>query len=205
MPDYSGAGAEYQVPNASVSTSGDSWLDLVPGARSAYNYVVEKLSEFHLVGLQKLPGYEALLTTIGPRVRGTNDPVLNNLLTTAEQQTNALRAKWSELEPKVRGAVAQFQSAGLGALPLAALLAIAATLAAIATGMYFFFSADAQNEDTIRQLVERSVIAGLISESDAARILRQGSGGGLGALGGGLTTIALVAAAIYFLPRRRNA
>lgn len=197
-----GAAADYGAM-AATADSGNSWLDYVPGAREAYNYVVGKLAEFHVVGLQKLPGYERLLSAIGSRVRSSGDPVLNALYDDAQTATGVVRQKFNELEPRIRSLVSQFSSSGLGVLPLATLLAIAATIVAVAAAMYLFFGADAQNEDAVRKLVERAVATGVISEAEATRILRSG-GSTFGSLGTGLTTIALVAAAIYFLPRRRG-
>jgi len=191
-------------PSTAVATSA-SWLDAVPGARTAYNFIVAKLSEFHVIGLNKLPGYEALLNGIQTRVLGSGDPALQRLYDQARQDTQAMRAKWNELEPKVRDVASKLTQSGLGVLPLATLLALAGTMVLVASGMYLFFNADARNEDTIRELVDRATAQGIISTDEATRLLRSGSGSGLASLGNGMVVVALVAAAIYFLPRRRNA
>lgn len=192
----------YQVQ---ASADGGSWLDMVPGARAAYNYVVGKLAEFHVIGLQRLPGYEKFLAAMGGRLQASSDPALVNLYTQAVTQTGQLRAKFAELEPQVRALAAKLSGGGLGAVPLAVLLTVAAGLVTLAAGMYVFFGADAQNEDTVRQLVDRAVANGVMTAADATRLLRSGGGSGLGSLGTGLTTLALVAAAVYFLPRSRRA
>lgn len=191
---------------ASTVASGASWLDAVPGARTAYNFIVGKLSEFHVIGLNKLPGYEALLNGIQTRVLGSGDPALQRLYDQVRQDTQAMRAKWNELEPKVRDVASKLTQSGLGVLPLATLLTLAGTMVVVASGMYLFFNADARNEDAIRELVDRATAQGIISTDEATRLLRSGSsGGGLASLGNGLALVALAAAAIYFLPRRRNA
>lgn len=160
-----------------------TWLDSIPGARTAYDFVVEQVSRFNLIGLQDIPGYEALLSTLGPRVLSSQDTELQRLYSVASQRTGTLKSGWRTLDEKIKSVLAQLRSVGLGAVPFAVIASIAAALIAVAGGLYIFFGSAEQNADAIRDLVTRAVANGLISEADAIRILQQGGGGGLGNIG----------------------
>lgn len=188
-----------------------TWLDYIPGARSAYNYLVTKAAEFYLVGTQKIPTWERALGVLQPRVSGSNDTSLKTKLSQVTQRTVDLKGSWASLEARVTKALNDLKALGLGdgeglGAPVMIPVALAVGLVGLVGGMYIFFSASSRNESSVRDLINEAVSKGLLTTQEAARLLREGNDGfGLGALGGGLGLLALAAAAIYFIPRRRSA
>lgn len=188
-----------------------TWLDYIPGARSAYNYLIAKGAEFYLVGTQKIPMWERLMGVLQPRVSSSGDTVLRAKLSAATQRTVDLKGSWASLETRVTDMLNKLRSLGLGegeglGAPVAIPIAIATGLVALVGGLYLFFGATSRNEAAVRDLVNEAVAKGILTTQEASRLLREGgAGSGLASLGGGLGLVALAAAAIYFIPRRRSA
>ena len=188
-----------------------TWLDYIPGARTAYNYLVSKAAEFYLVGTQKIPTWERLTSVLQPRITASGDTSLKTKLSNVTQRTVDLKGSWASLETRVTDMLNKLKSVGLGegeglGNPVLIPVALAVALVTLVGGMYLFFGATSRNEAAVRSLVDEAVAKGVLTTQQAAALLRQGNtGSGLATLGGGLGIAALVAAAIYFLPRRRSA
>lgn len=188
-----------------------TWLDYIPGARTAYNYLVAKAAEFYLVGTQKIPTWERATAVLQPRITASNDTSLKTKLTNVTQRTIDLKGSWASLEARVTDMLNKLKQVGLGegeglGNPVMIPVALAVALITLVGGMYLFFGATSKNESAVRDLVNEAVAKGIITTQEATRLLREGGvGSGLGSLGGGLGLVAIVAAAIYFLPRRRRA
>lgn len=181
-----------------------SWLDYVPGARTAYNYIVEKISEFNLIGLKQIPNVQSFLTMIAPRVQSSGDSNLIAQLGLVRDETNNLQRNWSSVDEKIRSFGSQTKAAGLGIVPVATIIAVATLAITVAGAMYLFFKRAENHEAMVADFVQDSVNRGLISAEEAARILKGDGGGLFGNLGSGLALVAIAAAAIYFIPRPRR-
>lgn len=188
-----------------------TWLDYIPGGRSAYNYLVAKAAEFYLIGTQKIPMWERTLAVLQPRVTASMDMSLKTKLSGATTRTVDLKSGWASLETRVTDMLDKLKQLGLGdgeglGNPVMIPVALVTALIALVGGMYLFFGSASRNEAAVRDLVNEAVAKGVLTTNEAARLLREGgTGSGLASLGGGLGLVAIVAAAIYFLPRRRNA
>jgi len=188
-----------------------TWLDYIPGGRTAYNYLVSKAAEFYLVGTQKIPSWERITAVLTPRIQASGDTGLKANLTTVTKQTVDLKGGWMSLETRVTDMLSKLRAVGLGegeglGLPVLVPVALAVALIALVGGMYIFFGAASRNEASVRKLVNDAVARGVLTTQEASSLLRQGSAGsGLASLGGGLGLLALAAAAIYFFPRRKSA
>jgi hypothetical protein len=186
-----------------------TWLDYIPGARTAYNYLISKGAEFYLVGTQKIPTWERTLGFLSPRVQASNDTGLRAQLTSVTKGTIDLKGGWSSLETRVTDMLSRLRAVGLGdgeglGIAVAIPVALAVSLITLVGGLYIFFGSAARNETAIRKLCTDSVARGIISERECAGLLREGTGDPLGlknlALFGGFAL-----AAILILRSRRAA
>ena len=188
-----------------------TWLDYIPGARTAYNYLVSKAAEFYLIGTSKIPAWERTTAVLMPRITASGDTSLKTKLQSVTTGTIDLKGAWTSLETRVTDMLAKLKSVGLGegeglGNPVMIPVALAVALVTLVGGLYIFFGSASRNEAKVRDLVNEAVAKGILTTQEAASLLREGStGSGLASLGGGLGLVALVAAAIYFLPRRRRA
>lgn len=178
-----------------------SWLDMVPGARAAYNYVVAKISEFNVIGLQKLPAQQSALNSLGPRIMDSRDTNLITMYKLATDETSQLKQNWLTVEEKLRSFLNQVKSAGLGVVPVALLVTLAGLAIIVSGTMYLFFKRAENHDELVRDFANSALERGLLSPEEASRLVRGGGGGLFEGLGQGLTAIALVAAAVYFLPK----
>lgn len=177
-----------------------SWLDMVPGARAAYNYVVAKISEFNVIGLSKLPAQQSALSALGSRVMDSKDTNLITMYKLASDETSQLKSNWLTVEEKLRNFLNQVKGAGLGVLPVAALIALAGLAIVVSGTMYLFFKRAENHDELVKDFANSALERGLIDADEANRLIHGGGGGLFAGLGQGLTAIALVAAAVYFLP-----
>jgi hypothetical protein len=188
-----------------------TWLDYIPGARTAYNYLVSKVVAFYLVGTQKIPAWERTTAVLAPKIQQSGDTTLKARLTAVTKQTVDLKGGWTSLETRVTDMISKLRAVGLGdgeglGVAVAIPVALAVALITLVGGLYIFFGATSKNEAAVRDLVNHAVKAGIITTQEASRLLREGGvGGGLSSLGGGLGLLAIAAAAIYFIPRRKRA
>lgn len=189
-----------------------TWLDRIPGARNAYNFIMSKAAEFYLIGTKKIPGWERQLSALQPRITQKGDADLKRKLSDVTKQTVDLKGAWQSLETRVTSMLDKLKAVGLGdgeglGLPVAIPVALAVSLIALVGGLYIFFGSTARHETRIRNLCSEAVAKGVISTQECARLLREGGGDplGLGKLGSGLAVAGLAFAAFYFLPRRRSA
>lgn len=189
-----------------------TWLDRIPGARTAYNFLMSKAAEFYLIGTKKIPGWEAQLTRLQPRIEQKGDAALKKQLTDVTRRTVDLKSAWASLETRVTQMLDRLRGVGLGdgeglGLPVAIPVALAVGLITLVGGLYIFFGSTARHEKSIRDLCNTAVAKGVLSIRECAGILREGGGDplGLGKMSGGLAIVALAAAAIWFLPRKRSA
>lgn len=189
-----------------------TWLDRIPGARNAYNFIMSKAAEFYLIGTKKIPGWERQLTALQSRVEQRGDADLKRKLSDATRKTVDLKGAWQSLETRVTQMLDRLKAVGLGdgeglGLPVAIPVALAVSLIALVGGLYIFFGSAARHETMIRNLCNEAVAKGVISTQECASILRAGGSDplGLGKLGSGLAVAGLAFAAFYFLPRKRSA
>lgn len=189
-----------------------SWLDYIPGARQAYNFLVSKAAEFYLIGTQKIPSWERITAALTPAIERSGDTSLKSKLTSVTTKTIDLKGAWTSLETRVTQMLNQLRSIGLGegeglGVPVLVPVALAVALVALVGALYLFFGQASRNEAAVRDLVQEAAAKGVITTEQAARLLREPSGfaAGVGRLGTGLIVLGLAAAAIWFLPRRRSA
>lgn len=199
MPDLQPV---YGGTSVSSTVDDKSWLDLVPGARKAYEYIITQVVKLQHAGREKLPKWRQVLGELSGRVMGSGDAALIAAYRQAQELTLQQSARFEKLDGEITKMLAQAKAAGLGVGPIAVLVAIATTAVVTAAGMAVFFSSDAKNEDAIRQFVDRAVASGVLTAQQAATILRTGSlGSGLGSIGLGL---ALLAGVWFFSSRRTS-
>ena len=177
-----------------------SWLDMIPGARAAYNYIVTKVSEFNVIGLRKIPAQQSALNSLGPRIMDSRDTNLITMYKLASDETSQLKSNWLTVEEKLRSFLNQVKGAGLGVLPVAALLALAGLAIVVSGTMYLFFKRAENHDELVKDFANSALERGLINADEANRLIN-GGGGMFAGLGQGLTTLALVAGAIYLLPK----
>lgn len=197
--------AAYTVAAGGVDAGGDtSWLDLIPGGRDAYNYVVTQLSRFNLLGLDTIPSWKRALEQLGPIV-AKSDAVTQQLFTDASNDVLDLQGTWELVQDRIATVIAQLRTVGLGVIPVATLAAIAATLVAVAAGMALFFNSANQRQQQVSDLVNRLVALGKLSAGEASALLRGGSVGSIvDSLGGKLVLGAVVLGGAYLFLNRRG-
>jgi hypothetical protein len=185
-----------------------SWLDIVPGARQAYDFIVRQVSRFNLSGLEDIPHYQQVLARIGPLVNQSNDATSRRMFDAAANDVMDLGDAWHAITDRLSSFMASLRSVGLGVVPVVVLAAIGGTAVTIASGMYLYFDAAKEREQQLADLVNREVALGHLSPAAAAEILAKGTRGMGDRLTDVLTTAVLVGGAVFalstFLNRRRS-
>ncbi len=179
-----------------------SWLDMVPGARAAYNYVVAKVSEFNIIGLQKIPAQQSALNSLGPRVMDSRDTNLITMYKLASDETSQLKSNWLTVEEKLRSFLSQIKSSGLGVLPVAALIALAGLAIVVSGTMYLFFKRAENHDELVRDFANSALERGLISAEEANRLINGATPGGWSDQFGDIAKFGLLLiAAVYIVPK----
>lgn len=182
-----------------------SWLDVIPGGRAAYNFVVRELSRFNLVGLQDIPRWRGILNAVSAQARSA-DSVTQQLFAQATSGVADLEGAYVTLADKITSLLAQLRGVGLGVVPVGAIAAAAAAVIAVAGGLVLFFQAASERQQQVADVVNRLVALGKLSGEQAAALLRGGSFGSvLDSLGSKLVLGAVVVGALYVLSQRRGA
>lgn len=181
-------------------------IDLIPGAQQAYNYVLGKLAAFYVLGTQQIPAWASGASVVEQRATTNGLTSLANQARATRGQVATLGGSWQSLSSRLQdvkdaiygpsGATVN-QASVLSAAKLGAIIVAAGLLGA-------FFIGSSATEKLVQKMVNDAVSSGVMTPEEAARILRGGGiGGALGSLSNTVIVVALVGAAVYFLPRRR--
>lgn len=202
--DYGTLPADLSIADASGAADGATWLDVIPGGRQAYDYVVRELSRFNLVGLDSIPSWKRTLEALAPIVSSA-DAVTRNLYDQANNDVLDLQGTWELLQDQVSTVMAKLRAVGLGVIPIATLAAIAAALVAVSAGMVLFFNSANQRQQQVADLVNRMVALGKLTAAQGSALLREGSVGGVvDSLGGKLVLGAVALGALWLFLNQRG-
>lgn len=176
------------------------WLDLVPGGRAAYAWVVAHLAAFLSQGEafgRQLEEADRVWETIGPPPAGGRTAaqyaVLNEWVTVRNGILADLQ-EWNRLAPVVRWVASLTNTPepatlppSLGVFPVAALIGAVATIVTVQLLMKQWLDAHPTRVRALADLMADSVAAGLITPAEAARVLDAG-----GRPSGGETLVSVV-------------
>ena len=179
-----------------------AWLDTVPGARSAYNYVRVRLDKFQEVGAG-LRGQLAELdrwSDLFPSPPQGNQAAVWSDWVALRSSLLAQLDRWDKLNVVINpiwqavldvgadrepvtlpsgeppsGGLSASVSMGLGLVPWPVVIRVAGWLIALGVTLNEFFAWQSSHESTIETFVAQAVAAGAMSPSQAADVLREGS------------------------------
>lgn len=143
-----------------------TWLDVVPGARAAWDYVVGKVSQFYVIGLQDVPAWERAVQAVAPLASG--DSRLSAEVLVVQQKVRDSKALFESLRGKLAGLQAEVSGpGGLGVWQLVAGLVIT-----VAAGMLLFFRNAENTRADLQELLDGLVASGKLSASQAVELFR---------------------------------
>lgn len=169
-----------------------NWLDLVPGGRAAFNWIVAHVGEYLAKGpafQRQLEEADRVWDTLGPPPAGGRTvaqyAVLNRWVTLRNQILADL-AEWRRLEPGVRWVASLTTTApepatlppALGVWPVVALIGAVTFIVTVQLALKQWLDAHPTRILALSNLMRDSVTAGLVTPADAAAVIDAGGRAG---------------------------
>lgn len=177
----------------------------MPGFDQALAYLREKVAEFNQLGRVELPDARRAITALWQAAGEAGDRELEQRAKAQFDATTAAQRDWELANDLLQRVLVPLRAAGLnlGALPLAAW--VIGGVVTLASAFAVLFTFRDQITPAILAMYADAVSRGVMTPEQATRELRQfkQEGDGIG-WASALVTLALLGAAVWFLPRPRG-
>lgn len=173
-----------------------SWLDYVPGARQAFDYITLQLSRLNVVGLQDVPRWRSIADQTAGYVAG--DAVLANLHRDVVSNTGALARAYSLIKGQWDGVQMELNAWGLGSVPVSLLIKVGGAVVAISGAVYLFLRDADKQRQRVAVFVDAMVKAGKLTAEQGAKLLRDAPGV-VSNLGDVFTKVVLIGGGFYLI------
>lgn len=181
--------------------------DVVPGLSEAVTYLQLKVAEFRDLGTRRLPQQWAALNVLRQAAEDAGDMRLAEQAQTEMDTTHSLQDDWEVNSERLQTIEAALGAIGItfGAVPLIP-VATAIVIVAIAGAITALFLSWNSSARRACIMAEAAVSRNIISGADGARLCMKAAAPNNGvSWPTALTLLAVLGAAVYFLPRKRGA